>query len=145
VPHCRLKTHIRGRQVILSIGRHCRGAWEPERARRKATKLLGLNREAERATDKAAPALAELAPRHMREYAQRPKNPRMIEEDREALLYLLPALCHLQVRAIGKRSVARFQSSLHLSPVAAKIAIPRGATGCGPSRRCRRGWRLRRS
>jgi integrase len=128
-PHYALKTRIRGRQVILTIGRHGKGAWGPERARREAIRLLGLIRDgkdpaAERAADKANPTLAVLAQRYMNEYAQRQKKPRSIEEDRRLLrLHILPALGHLQVRAITKTDVARFHASRHATPVAANRAL----------------------
>ena len=101
-PHYALKTRIRGRQTILTIGRHGKGSWGPERARREAIRLLGLIRDgkdpaAERAADKVAPILAEFAQRYMAEYAQRQKKPRSIEEDWRLLrLYVLPALGQLQ-------------------------------------------------
>jgi hypothetical protein len=40
-----LKTRIKGRQIILSIGPHGRGYWGPETARRQAVRLLGLIRD----------------------------------------------------------------------------------------------------
>jgi integrase len=128
-PHYALKTRIRGRQVILTIGRHGKGEWGPERARREAIRFLGLIRDgqdpaAERAADKAAPTLAELAQRYMSEYAERHKKPRSVEEDRRLLrLYVLPALGHLQARVITKADVARLHSSLHATPVAANRAL----------------------
>jgi len=72
-PHYALKTRIRGRQTILTIGRHGKGAWGPELARREAIRLLGLIRDGknpagERAADKVAPT--ELAQRYMVEYAE---------------------------------------------------------------------------
>ena len=36
-----VKTRIKGQQRILTIGRHGRGAWGPETARREAQRLLG--------------------------------------------------------------------------------------------------------
>jgi integrase len=128
-PHYALKTRIRGRQVILTIGRHGKGAWGPERARREAIRLLGLIRDgkdpaAERAADKAAPTLVVLAQRYISEYAERQKKPRSVEEDRRLLrLHVLPALGHLQVRTITKSDVARFHASLHAAPVAANRAL----------------------
>jgi Arm DNA-binding domain len=60
--------------VILTIGRHGKGVWGPTQARKEAIRLLGLIRDGkdpavERAEDKAAPTLAELAQR----YGRRPK------------------------------------------------------------------------
>src|SRR5579859_5407261 len=58
-----LKTRVRGKQRILTIGRDGRGAWGPEKARREAERLLGLIRDGKdpataRDEAKAAPPLA---------------------------------------------------------------------------------------
>ena len=65
-----VKTRIRGEQRILTIGRHGKGAWGAESARREAIRLLGLVRDgkdpaAERDADKVAPTLAALADRYL--------------------------------------------------------------------------------
>jgi integrase len=128
-PHYALKTRIRGRQVLLTIGRHGTGAWGPERARREAIRLLGLIRDgkdpaAERSADKAAPSLAEFAARYTTEYAERHRAQRTLTEDAGLLQrYILPALGTLRVRAIGKADMARFHASLHATPVAANRAL----------------------
>src|SRR5215472_15718791 len=64
-----LKTRIKGRQRILTIGRHGRGAWGPESARREAIRLLGLIRDgrvpaAERDQSKTAPDFAAFSMRY---------------------------------------------------------------------------------
>lgn len=128
-PHYALKTRIRGRQTILTIGRHGKGAWGPERARREAIRLLGLIRDgkdlaAQRAADKAAPTLAEFAQRYMTEYAERQKKPRSIANDRHLLRrHVLPVLGHLRVSAITKADIARFHASLHATPITANRAV----------------------
>lgn len=76
--------------MILTVGRHGKGVWGPTQARKEAIRLLGLIRDGkdpavERAEDKAAPTLAELAQRYMSEYAERQKKPRSVEEDRRLL------------------------------------------------------------
>jgi len=38
-----VKTRISGRQRVLTIGRHGKGAWGAEAARREAQRLLGLD------------------------------------------------------------------------------------------------------
>src|SRR5271156_4984270 len=65
-----VKTRIKGHQRILTIGRHGRGAWGPESARREAIRLLGLIRDGtdpatERDEAKAAPDLAAFAARYL--------------------------------------------------------------------------------
>lgn len=127
--HYVLKTRIKRRQVILTIGRHGKGAWGPEKARREAIRLLGIIRDgkdpaAERAADKAALTLAALAERYMREYSERRKKKRTIEEDRRLLkLHVLPTLGRLQVHAISKTDVARFHASMHATRFAADRAL----------------------
>src|ERR1700687_3710375 len=65
-----LKTRINRQQRILTIGRHGRGAWGPEAARREAIRLLGLIRNSqdpatERDEAKVAPTLASFSLRYM--------------------------------------------------------------------------------
>jgi hypothetical protein len=110
-----------GAQVLLTLGRHGKGAWGPERARREAIRLLGLIRAVGRAEDKAAPSLADFSAEH----AERRKKKRSVEEDRRLLrLHVLPELGHLGVRAITKTDVVRLLSSLHARPVAGEPHSP---------------------
>ncbi len=124
-----VKTRIKGRQHILTIGRHGQGAWSAEKARREAIRLLGLIRDGrdlatERAADRAAPSLDDFAARYMTEYAERQKKPRTIIEDRRLLaVHILPALGKRKLRDIGKADVARFHAAKHASPVAANRAL----------------------
>lgn len=80
-PRYALKTRIKGRQVILSIGRHGPGAHTADKARKEAQRLLGLIRDGkdpatDRANDKAAPSFADFAARYLVEYAEPHKKPR---------------------------------------------------------------------
>jgi integrase len=124
-----IKTRIKGRQTILTIGRHGKGAYGPERARREAIRLLGLIRDgkdiaADRAAAKAAPVLADFSTRYMTEYAERRKKPRTKAEDQRLLkLHILPALGTSKVRDIGKADVARLHAKLHNTPIAANRAL----------------------
>src|SRR6476469_7331186 len=108
-----VKTRIHGRQRILTIGRHGRGSWGPESARREAIRLLGLIRDgkdpaSDRDRAKVAPDLATLSERYVAEYANPHKKPRTVAEDRRLLkLHILPALGRNKVREIGKPDVAR--------------------------------------
>ena len=68
-PRYALKKRIKGRQVLLSIGKHGPGAQTADRARKEAQRLLGLIRDgrdpaADRANDKAAPSFADFAARY---------------------------------------------------------------------------------
>ena len=124
-----VKTRIKGRQRILTIGRHGQGAWSAEKARREAIRLLGLIRDGhdianEREAERVAPTLDDFAARYMTEYAERQKKPRTLVEDRRLLaVHILLALGKRKVRDIGKADVARFHASKHASPVAANRAL----------------------
>lgn len=124
-----VKTRIKGRQRVLTIGRHGAGAWSAERARREAIRLLGLIRDgrdiaSERDAERVAPTLDGFAARYMAEYAERQKKPRTLVEDRRLLaVHILPALGKRKLRDIDKADVARFHSSKHASPVAANRAL----------------------
>lgn len=124
-----LKTRIKGQQRILTIGRHGRGAWGPESARREAIRLLGLIRDGkdpatERDETKAAPDLNAFATRYMEEYAKPHKKTRTIAEDERLLrLHVLPALGTIKVRDIDKAAVAQFHSGMQTTPVAANRAL----------------------
>lgn len=124
-----VKTRVKGRQRILTIGRHGRGAWGPEGARREAIRLLGLIRDgrdpaAERDVRKAAPKVATFASRFMDEYAATHHKPRTRSEA-EGLLrrYILPAIGTMLLRDIGKTEVARLHAALRDTPVAANRAL----------------------
>jgi integrase len=124
-----LKTRINGRQRILTIGRHARGAWGPESARREAIRLLGLIRDGkdpatERDEAKTAPNLAAFSARYIAEYARPQKKARTVAEDERLLkLHVLPALGLSKVRDIGKAEVARLHASLQGTPVAGNRAV----------------------
>ena len=124
-----LKTRIRGRQVLLTIGRHGRGDYGPERARREAERLRGLIRDgkdlaAERAAEKGAPTLEGFSARYMAEYADLQKKPRTRVEDARLLrLYILPALGKRRLRDLERAEVARFHTGLRKTPVAANRAL----------------------
>jgi integrase len=124
-----VKTRIGGQQRILTIGRHGKGAWGPESARREAQRLLGLIRDGKDvATDrdeaKAAPTVAELAARYLTEYAEPHKKPRTRAEDARLLkLHILPALGERRARDIGKADAARFHTAMRTAPVAANRAL----------------------
>jgi integrase len=124
-----IKTRIKGRQRILTIGRHGKGAWGPERARGEAIRLLGLIRDgrnpaAERDADKATPTLATFAARFMEEYAAAHYKPRTRAEA-EGLLrrYIIPALGTMKLGDIGKAEVARLHAAQRVTPIAANRAV----------------------
>ncbi len=124
-----LKTRIKGRQRILTIGRNGRGAWGPESARREAIRLLGLIRDGkdpafERDRAKTAPDLETFAARYVSEYGRSHKKARSVAEDERMLkLHVLPALGRLKVAEIGRAAVARFHAALREKPVAANRSL----------------------
>jgi hypothetical protein len=124
-----VKTRIKGRQRILTIGRDGRGYWRPETVRREAIRLLGLIRNgtdpaSERDHEKAAPDLVAFADRYLPEYARSHKKVRTVTEDERLLrLHILPALGSSKVRDIGRSEVARFHHGLRATPVAANRAL----------------------
>ncbi len=127
--HYFLKTRVRGRQRTITIGRHGRGYYGPESARREAVRLLGLIRDgrdpgAEREAERNAPTLAEFADRYMTEYAVQQKRPRTVEEDRRLLAQrILPALGRMKMREIERADVARWHAKMSDTPVAANRAL----------------------
>ncbi len=135
-----VKTRIRGKQTILTIGRH--GAsmptsrtdgkvtiWGAQSARKEAIRLLGLIKDgqdptAERREAKAAPTLTEFSGRYMTEWAGPHKKPRTKVEDARLLkLHILPALGDLKLREIDNADVAKFHASKIATPVAANRAL----------------------
>jgi integrase len=124
-----LKTRVKGRQCILTIGRHGRGAWGPEKERREAEWLLGLIRDGkDPATDrdeaKTAPTLEAFAERYLAEYARPQKKSRTVAEDERLLkLHILPALRKIKVRDLGRSEVARLHASMRATPYAANRAL----------------------
>ena len=123
-----VKTRIKGRQRTLTIGRHGRGYWGAEAARREAVRLLGLIRDgqdpaAEREAAKTAPTFAAFSERYMTEHAARQLKPKTIAEDRRLLtLHILPALGALRLPDIGKADLARMHARMYATPVAANRA-----------------------
>jgi integrase len=124
-----LKTRISRRQVILTIGRHGRGVWGPESARREAVRLLGLIRDgrdlrAERGLARKAPTFGEFATRYMSEYSAAHHKPRTRTELAALLrLHLLPHFGDLRLRDITRADVARFHSQHRQAPVSANRAL----------------------
>ena len=76
-----LKVRVRGKQRVLTIGRHGRGAFGPESARREAQRLVGLIRDGqdpatERDKERSSPTVALFAERFTREYSAVHHKPR---------------------------------------------------------------------
>jgi hypothetical protein len=118
-----------GRQRVITIGRHGRSAWMPERARNEAIRIRGLERDGRdpasaRDQDKVTPTLAAFIDRYIREYATPHKKPRTtIEDERRLKLYILPAIGRVKLRDLGRADVARLHASLRAKPVAANRTI----------------------
>lgn len=124
-----VKCRIKGRQSILTIGRHGPGFWSVTGARREAIRLLGLIRDGkdpaeEKRRARSAPTLESFAERYLVEYAELQKKPRTVAEDKRLLrLHILPALGRMRLSDIGKQDVARFHASMRSTPVAANRSL----------------------
>ncbi len=124
-----VKTRIKGVQRILTIGRHGRGAYGPEKARREAIRLLGLIRDGkdpamERDEEKSSPTFAAFSERYMDEYAAAHKKPRTIAEDERLLkLHIVPAIGTTKLRDIDRAALARMHSAMKGRPVAANRSL----------------------
>lgn len=112
---------IRGERVAL--GRH--GAISADRARRLAASMLAREAGAKKAApEPAAPTLADIAIRYMREFVLVRCKPATVAQYRQTLEnHLLPDLGDLPVAAIGPRHVADLQLRLGDRPAAANLAV----------------------
>ena len=105
-----------GRTRRCSIGLH--GPITPAETRAKALALLaevksGGNPAEDRASDRGAVTVAQLAERYLAEWARRRKKPRSIEEDERNLrLHVLPVLGRRRVRDVTKQDIERLHASL---------------------------------
>lgn len=132
-----LKTRIKGRQVLYTIGHHGRGHWGPEKARREAIRLLGLIRDGKdpvtaKQAERKAPKMATFAARYLTEYAERQKKPRSVAEDRRNLeKYVIPALGSRKLVDVSKADIARLHAKMNETPVAANrvLALLSGMMG----------------
>jgi len=124
-----VKTRVRGRQVLYTIGRHGKGSYGAESARREAIRILGLIRDgrdpgAERRAAKGAITFADFAARYLAEYAVPHKKRRTVIEDRRLLEQrIVPALGKLRLPDISKADVQRLHHSMREIPVAANRAL----------------------
>lgn len=124
-----VKCRIKGRQAILTIGRHGPGYWSVTAARREAIRLLGLIRDGkdpaeEKRKARSAPTFEAFAERYLAEYAELQKKPRTVAEDKRLLrLHILPFLGNTRLSEIGKQDVARLHASMRSTPVAANRSL----------------------
>jgi integrase len=124
-----VKTRVKGRQVMLTIGRHGKGAWSAAKARAEAIRLLGLIRDgqdprAAMLAEKATPLFSDFATRYLEQYAAAHKKPRTIAEDRRLLkLHIIPALGKTRLRDLDKAAVQRLHAGMKAAPVAGNRAL----------------------
>lgn len=124
-----VKTRVKGRQVLYTIGRHGKGSYGAESARREAIRILGLIRDGqdpadERRQAKGAITFAAFAARYLSEYAEPHKKPRTVIEDRRLLdQRILPAIGKLRLPDITKADIQRLHHSMREIPVAANRAL----------------------
>jgi integrase len=123
-----LKTRVRGRQRWLTIGPHG-SPWTAERARAKATALLGdIASGGDPATarddEKAAGTFAEFASKYLGEYAATKKKPSSATSDRTNLeLNILPALGRRGLTEITRSDIAKLHHGLRHKPGAANRCL----------------------
>ncbi len=129
VPHYNLKTRVKRVQRIFAIGKHGRGYWSPESARREAVRILGLIRDgrdlhAERAEEKAGITFGTFAERYLAEYAALHHKPRTLaEETRLIRLHAIPMLGPIKLREIARPEIARLHAKLSGKPVTANRVL----------------------
>lgn len=124
-----MKTRIKGRQNLFTIGRHGKGTYGAESARREAIRILGLIRDGrdpaeERRAARGAITFAAFAARYLEEYALPHKKPRTVIEDRRQLdQRIIAALGKLRLPDITKADIQRLHHSMRAVPVAANRAL----------------------
>lgn len=124
-----VKTRVKGRQVLYTIGRHGKGAYGAESARREAIRILGLIRDGrdpadERRQAKGAITFAAFTERYVTEYATPHKKLRTVVEDKRLLdQRILPAIGKLRLPEITKADIQRLHHSMRDTPVAANRAL----------------------
>jgi integrase len=111
----------------LSLGEF--GPVTVEQARERARDLLGRvahgeDPATERADERTAPTVADLARRYLEEHAGPKKKPASIEADERMLrLYVLPALRRRKVAAVGLKEISDLHHSLKAKPVQANRVL----------------------
>jgi Arm DNA-binding domain len=111
----------------LSLGEF--GAVTVDQARERAKKILGRvahgeDPAAQRAEERAAPTIAELARRYLEEHAAPKKKRSSVEGDERLLrLYVLPALARRKAAAVGLRDIADLHHNLRAKPVQANRVL----------------------
>jgi integrase len=111
----------------LSLGEF--GALTVDQARDRAKKILGRvahgeDPAAQRAEERAAPTVAELARRYLEEHAGPKKKRSSVEGDERLLrLYVLPALGRRRAAAVGLKDIADLHHSLRAKPVQANRVL----------------------
>ncbi len=123
-----VKTRVKGRQRWITIGPHG-SPWTVERARAKATALLGEiaaggDPATARDDEKAAGTFAEFADRYLTEYAATKKKMRSAASDRTNLdLNILPALGRRRLTEIVRGDIAKLHHALRHKPGAANRCL----------------------
>jgi integrase len=111
----------------LSLGEF--GTLTVDQARERAKKILGRiahgeDPAAQRAEERAAPTVAELARRYLEEHAGPKKKRSSVEGDERLLrLYVLPALGRRKVAVVGLKDVADLHHGLRAKPVQANRVL----------------------
>ncbi|MGO9454981.1 MAG: tyrosine-type recombinase/integrase [Candidatus Binataceae bacterium] len=122
-----LEYSIGGRQRRYTIGPW--PAWTATAARAEALKLRGniakgIDPLAEKADQRAAPTVAELAERYIEEHAIPHKRPSSVRNDKGMLeKHIKPELGNLKVAAVGRTDVERLHRKLRSHPYQANRVL----------------------
>ncbi len=122
-----LEYSIGGRQRRYTIGPW--PAWTATAARAEALKLRGniakgIDPLAEKAEQRAAPTVAELAERYIEEHAIPHKRPSSVRNDKGMLeKHIKPELGNLKVAAVGRTDIERLHRKLRSHPYQANRVL----------------------
>lgn len=112
-----LKYRFRGKQRWYTIGKH--GApWTPEKARKKAERLLGLVADGKdpakvRDAEKNKPTVAEFCARYLKDYAEEHKKPSSVRMDRKNIEnHVIPLLGREFVTDVIRADIDRFKRAV---------------------------------
>ncbi len=122
-----VKSRLKGRQKLLTIGRHG-SPWTPEMARKEARRLLvmleqGIDPVEEKRRERAKKSLAQLAQRFDEEHIQKLKTRSQEEYRRLFRLHILPHLGRKRLADITRDDIAALHRKMKDRPRAAKFCL----------------------
>jgi integrase len=104
----------------VTIGRHG-SPWTPQTARAEAKRILGMvaagaDPGGQKAADKTAPTVSDLAVRFLEEHAEAKRKPSTAAEYRRLIGLLLPALGKRKVQSVSRADIAKIHYGLRSTP-----------------------------